>query len=106
MQTLLCDSCAEYAQEISAADLSNLIWSKSGLQHCTDGFVVEASCLICPCFIRAFTVPRMLLAGARAGLSKLGIRTDAHVIDPGDIAERAFSHAALRYGGTATRDYA
>ena len=43
MQTLLCDGCAEYAQEISAADLSNLLWSKSSLQHCIDDFVVEAS---------------------------------------------------------------
>jgi len=52
MQTLLCDGCAEYAQEISAADLSNLLWSKSSLKHCTDDLVVEASCMICPCFIR------------------------------------------------------
>lgn len=44
---LLPDGLAKYAQVVPAADLSDLVRSKAGLQHCVDNDVVEPGRLIC-----------------------------------------------------------
>ena len=45
---LLRDDFAEYAQEVSTADLSDLVRGKASLQHCIDNDVVEPGRLVLP----------------------------------------------------------
>jgi hypothetical protein len=84
---------AEYAQEIPAADLSDLIRGEARFKHRIDNNVVEPRRLILPCLIGALPDARMLLTVARAvrtaaGLGELGIRADANMIHPDDFDPR------------------
>ena len=84
-------------------DLSDLVWSKAGLQHRIHDDVVEPGGLIRPCEVGAFSDTRILLTGAarrrasrattgataraRAGWGELGVCADADMIDADDIDE-------------------
>jgi len=128
----------EYAQKVPGADLSDLIRGEASLQHRIDNDIVRTGRLILPYMIGAFPDARMLLTGAgatrasvaierttwagrsgrgtdgaRAGLGKLGIRANAHMIDPDDIDEcpdisrivqRERSHYATKVSLTGVAD--
>ena len=53
---------AKDAEIVCAADLADLVWGETRLQHGIDYDVVEAGGLICPREIRAFSDPWLVLA--------------------------------------------
>jgi hypothetical protein len=55
---------AEDTEVVCATNLADLVGRKACLQHGIDYDVVEASSLICPREIRAFSDPRLVLARA------------------------------------------
>src|SRR4051812_25817906 len=107
--SLFLNALTEHAQKVVATDLRNFIHVEAGLQHGTDNDIVETGRFILPCLICAFAYARTLWAGgrtartrptgmrsagrgaigARTRLGELGVRSDAHMIDPDDIDKRS-----------------
>lgn len=85
---------AEYAQEIPAADFSNLIRGKADLQHRIDYDVVEPGRLIAPCLIGAF--PNGWAPPAR--YFRLGGDSPAMLVGCSGIADTRYNLAQCPFG--------